>query len=313
MQQQRLILIKTTPYSETGHLYEHLYVTALNRYFLTRSLYTYLDYHVEAFTSGKGIIYFTITLYSDQAIACVDNVSRLKIDMTLIDTHVRQLALENGSTMDVADASKVHAELQRLDDEPWINIHDLEHINMQDKELPSDVLHVSDTTYRRSKMYVNVTFEGGNLLADKPELLVLFRQLSLLLLHNYTAALCNQTEAYSVQDDFYDYGDSASTINTYYVSAPSWDLPASVDIMQRVTQQIMHPSVLDKFALQMQANFSGQGSFSDPDDMQIYQETGLLIGTKGWQNLATSQNIASILARSSVEVKVGRKRTKISL
>lgn len=311
MKQKRLILLKTTSYPEVGHLYEHSYLTELRLYCSSHNLYPYLDYFVEACTYGSGIVYVTLFLYTPNAIARMNDLIDLKIDMHLLDQHLSQISLENKSKTEATSIIKMKHELSRIDSMPWKNIDSLGVLNLQDKKLPPDILQESSKPYRPTKLYVNIAIDGQKLFNDQPELLALFHQVSLFILHNIISVLCSNTSAYSSEDTFFDYGDAAALENVFYIDKTCDSVDDSLKIIRKTIEEIVSLNILSQLAKQISKSTYAEGDFYAPDDMRLYNETGLLVGHMGWTSLSTMQNISVVLSHMLIEVKTGRNYKKV--
>lgn len=316
MQQKQLILLKTTHHPEVGHLYEHMYITQLRQYFAENHLYAHLDYHVEGWTYGKGVIYLTVSLYTPAAVSCAADITAFTIDITdqeALSRHVLQLTLENGHHTDIPDAPALNKELQQLNESAWRNIDLLGIINLQQVRPESKVLVESTKIYKHADLVLRISIEDDELLASHPELLVLFHQLSWLLMHNYIASICSRTSAYSALDEFTDNGSSATLENTFYSDELSTDLDICVAAAQKSTDQILKQDVMKRFLDQLQTNSYEKGDFSRPDDTLIYQETGFFIGREGWVQLATLENSLLLLKNMSVSIDYKHQTTFMTL
>jgi hypothetical protein len=313
MRQKRLILLKVSPYTEVGHLYEHLYLTSLRQYFADNQLYSHLDYSIHAGTYENGVVYLEISLYTPAAITHKDEITKLPLNHSDISRHLRQISLENHHQTQPINQSELQEALKQLENRPWENIDELGVLNLQNMQPKTDLIKQTTTVYRRFRLHANIAIDGRKLFTHQPELLALFHQLSLFILHNYIDALCRQTGTYSSQDTFFDYGDAAALENTFYIDTAFDHFETCVDIAQNTLASILTHTVLTGFIEQLSINSYTNGDLSAPDDTRIYQETGLFIGSTGWQQLATTQNTKALLANMFFELKLGKNYHEIPL
>lgn len=306
MKQKRLILLKTTQFPEVGHLYEHIYLSSLRRYFHSHRLYAGLDYHIWAGTYSKGIIYFTIYLYTPEAVQHSDILLQRGLDTKAYEQYTQQISLEENRLIEIKNRSKLNDELSRIDAAPWRSIDSLDVINAHDNAHARDILQPSDKPFRRSNLHAEITIDGEGLLTAQPELLALFHQVSYFILDNMIAEVCRQTSAYSIKDTFYDYGSSAKLDNIFYIYKPAYDIGTYTAIVQNIAKEVVNPEILNKVIAKISTSSYEQGDFFAPDDNRIYQETGLFVGGSAWKQFASSGHIEAILPRISIGVRLGK-------
>lgn len=310
MQQQRLTLLKTTDHPEVGHLYEHAYIAGVRRYFASCGLHAYLDYDIQGWTFGKGVVYVTISLLTPGAMAQKDAVVSIKVDtVDEMAIYIKQIELENGYSMEITDNAELNNEIIRLDKLPWSDLDSLDVINLQDVTHGSDILRESQEKCKRDRFVVEVTVSKTAWLLSHPETLVLFRQLSWLLMHAYIASLCSQSRIYSAQDSFIDTNELASLKNVFYCDDTSFDFRQSAVAIKELTDNVVQDNVLDAFIWQLHKNSYNRADISCIDDVRMYQETGIFIGQAGWRRLATRENVSRLLEIMHVEVRLKKKKS----
>lgn len=316
MQQKQLILLKTTSHPEAGHLYEHLFISQVRHYFAQRQLYAHLDYHIEGWTYGKGVIYLIISLYTPDAISHakrLPSLDPLALDEKTLADHLYQITAENRHRTEASSHPELLDELARLSEAPWQSLDSLGILNLQDVHHESDLLVETKKSYKPSDLILDITATDEKTLSAHPELLALFHQLSWLLMHNYIAALCSQTGVYSAYDDFLDNGASATLSNTFYCDEKNRSIDEYSAIIQETTDQIIKTTVLQRFIGQLHANSYERGDLSRPDDLQIYQDTGLFVGQRGWREIATAENINHLLEKTTIDLKLKKQHSTMPI
>jgi hypothetical protein len=50
-----------------------------------------------------------------------------------------------------------------------------------------------------------------------------------------------------------------------------------------------------------------------PDELKIYESTGILIGTKGWKSIATEANLDKIIKNTSLKLTYGKEKQETKI
>ncbi len=275
-------------------------------------MYAHLDYDIQGWTFGKGAVYIILTLLTPDAVThenALRSIAVGAVDENELAMYIQQIGLENGRYMDIGSKRKLYNELARLDLAPWSDLDSLKVLNLQDVHHQSDILTESQERYHRSYFIVTVSTEEPSLSSARPELAVLFHQLSWLFMHNYIARLCSKTHVYSARDDFIDMGETAMLKNVFYSDISKLDFSQCVAEIKDVSSCVAQSDVLEEFIHQLRENSYNRADLTCPDDTRIYQETGIFIGREGWRQIATIDNVEKLIKGMCVELKVKNKHS----
>lgn len=302
-----MILIKQHNSHEVAHLYEHLFGMAVDDLFYDHKLFPYLDYEYVAKTI-RGVLYFSLVLHTIKARRLKSAIYGIRISVVdeTFYTAIIQLSTElkhNVSVVgnNIANWNAVREELLEIDKSPWQKIDDVDIIEPKLIKLIPGSLYIPRDKTALPIREISVRFAINGNLTNNKELLPLYSEISELMSENVRADLYSQFGLYSI-DVRRDYKNKAWEL-THIFNVVDINPPNRQSLSEAVENSLI--DLRDSGAFQRLTGQLRNADFNDtskasPGVHHIFKQTGLLVGEKGWQRIATTDNCDII--RSNIKV-----------
>jgi hypothetical protein len=312
---KRVLLIKTSNEIQLAHLYEHLYLMAVVEFFKAHGLFDYLDYWFSGKTYHGGFIYLNIHLYSPAA-------EQLAGELSGLNPSFEQEAIEGAAVQIVAekqhrlggDLELLEVALADLHNQPWQTMNELTLLDAR-RRRSRKVLWDTDAKVRTKEMRCELVLDT-EFARRRKDLLPLFDVVAHVLLDNLANEL---TDSY-----YYHMIGTASTYTKQVAKRThtfrGWlqSVPTLTDELEACklyVADMVRRGVAGRIAhfLQTSDYEAGEAVSTIPDELRLYEATGILVGAAGWHQIATESNIADILRRTSLQLTYGRERQQARL
>jgi hypothetical protein len=305
---KQLILLKRSNRIQLAHLYEHIFCGRLIAFMQARDLYQNIDYHLDAKTYNGGIIRLQVDLYVDRAVELAQAIPTLAIDFTEDDLLMaaNQLFAEDQEPVGGAGYLAVKKGLERLHGSGWETIDQFEDIDTKGLRRYAHPFYTAEgPRLPARKLHVALVLDQAATRSHRA-LLPLFQQLSGVMMANITSDLCDVHGYYSVEDVFKVHGSQARLSNLFRVGHADVTLGVDRDIALGVVAAMDKDGAFQRFVSQLRnVSYFDWEDFM-PDEQQVYEDTLIFIGAKGWQKIATVEHCELLLKHMSVELRFGR-------
>jgi hypothetical protein len=293
---KRLTLVKTSNNHNIAHLYEHIFCNQLEKLFIKNRLINYLDYHYDARTYYGGFIHIQILLFTPAAERVIGQLEQCNPSFDEHTTRMAELEImAEKQARAVGDLKKIVKSLQALHVTPWQHIDEVGVINTQDIRHASRVLRFYDAP-RSDFRLLSCTAS----LAREPDLTLevarpLFRITTDTILNNLTLML-TRDYAYFGYDKSWGYTSSSPrNVRKYRVYKQQVvQLVTITESYEDLIQTILKDRLVEKILAYI-GDASYEQPFGAPDELELYENSGLLVGGAGWREIATPENIMKIL------------------
>lgn len=316
-----MILIKQHNSQQVAHLYEHIFCVALDDFFYENKLFPYLDFDIVGRTF-RGVIYVKIHLYTDAAKRLAKKIPGVEIyfDEQKLNIAIIQLGAELQEVLGIAgegnDSKKILAEeLYVLDQQSWKDIDDVAVVDLHKAELIPGALYRVDgakklPTKKNEVLYsVDDAFTGSH-----RDVLPLFPDIAQLISASVRAVLYGQFGFYPDGFSFAPENQTAELVHSFRTAQ---SLKFSVNDVRVAVEDTIGELHKEKAferltgELGRVTDYDSDVIVSDP--YAVYERTGVIIGVKGWQQIATKENCDMILAHMKVTIKVGDESTSFNV
>lgn len=316
-----MILIKQHNSHHVARLYMHLFCMAVDNFFYNKRLFPYLDYDLST-RVVRGIIYVNISLYTPQANQLADELPRLKVPL---DNESRTIAIVQivadkkqffGVTgKKQPDFEALNKELIVLDDSSWQDVDKFDLVSPQDNQLVHGAFYPLPDRGEVAVSDVNVAFSLDKAFADvHGELLPLFWHLAMV-----TSAGIGR-ELY-VQVGFFGTGISRSPKNRATRLVRHYRATTEVALLTKDIRDMAEDVIVDldendayrRMTTELRSATHNKSKRMLPNPIYMYDRTGIILGAKGWQRIATDVNCNLILSHMKVTVSTGRNRASIKV
>jgi len=317
-----MILIKQHNSQQVAHLYEHLFCMAVDGFFYEASLYPYLDYDISARVFPGGLIYADIALHTPDAKALKDKVTSISIaldDRSLNAATIQlmsELEQSLGVTGDKApDFDAVRKELGVIDSSPWNDIDEVDLIDSRSIRLVAGSIYLTKEKKEMPARRVRVSFSLSQGFADAHlDLLPVFWLLARLMSANVLAALYSRDGFYGKGISHTPKGRTTRLIHDFNI-VPHYplDLKAVLATIEDALLDLHDTGAFTRLIADLHSISHGNSNHIFPDPEYMFNRTGLLLGTKGWNRIATDENCNLILSHMKVTVSTGRNRASVKV
>lgn len=316
---QQLTLIKSHPCIQLGHLYEHLYMRQLNEFFYSKGLFKYTDYAAQGTTYDQGgAIVVEISLYTKATQQLAAKLADIQVPCTAgspaILLALDQMIAEEAYQLHFSSTQSLVRGLQEISALPWQSIDEFDILDTTSVRRKGTPIRLTSTPSRRPRT-LHVSLELDTKFgADNRQLAPLFNIVARTFLHTigfklvstlgcYSDSLHGQIRPLRVHHELLVAPHIKDTVN----------LSTVVDLSQEVIRHMVTNGVLERTASDLQTIDYSHRSHTAPDYEKLLHETGVLIGTQGWQTIATIDTIRRILEHMTLEVKYGRLKRSVRL
>lgn len=283
---KRLTLVKTTNNPNVAHLYEHIFCYALNKFFRNHNLFSYVDYHYDAKTYSEGFIHLNILLFTQESEVLADELGKLELslDNESISIAIFEIMAEKKIVL-YPNFDKLEKLLLQIDAQPWQPIADLAIHSPSSNERTSAVLEKGDTKTSDFKtMRIVASLKKND---EERYTQALFIILSNALLNNITDTLADRFACFGYAQTVANDDSNIKLTREYRVYAKIARTHTEyISACEDVIASMLEYGVKHKLAQYLQ-NSSYSVAFNAPDELAIYEDTGLLIGGEGWRQLVS--------------------------
>lgn len=305
---KNIILIKFCNNIQLAHLYEHLFIKSINDLFYSNGLLKFLDYSLSGTTYNNGIIAVDCILYINDTKNLIAQIKLLQIDLginnNLVDIALNQIIAEESFKIHVTNKDKLLNSLIELDKTPWENIEKLEIFNMKTARVKPDPIYLTKVPQKITrKLRISLILDD----IHNNDILPLYSFLSQIIMFTLINKLTWHEGMYSSTEmsmnknlRFDCYLDAhrmiSKSINIDEVLQMSKSVLNDLNktsINNRVIKSLTDLSFIDAICMQ-------------PDYERILLDTKILIGLRGWQQIATLSNMQKIYENISIEIKFGK-------
>ncbi|MCX4699000.1 hypothetical protein [Streptomyces sp. NBC_01373] len=313
-----MILFKQHSATGAAHLYEHLFGAAIDDFFYSHRLSPYVDYSFHARTLTGGIVYVDVRFHTEEAKALADQIKGItvRLDTQSITTTVTQVIAELEKAFKITwGVEEIQKELSEIEEKPWQDFADFDELDPKAITIDAGAFYTLKNAERLPSLNLRTNFTLDQDFADSHrELLPLFWQLARLMNANAKATLHVTTTAYT-KNVAHTNTDKTTRLTHDYFIHRDIHLKASqvLDVACDAIRDLQQTDGIRRFVTNLR-----EGSDSDPyrlapNPVTVFDQSGILIGAKGWSRITTDENCKLILSHMKVSVSVGGKRASIDV
>lgn len=290
----KLTLIKITETFQLSHLYEHLFVAALDSFMRCKGWFQPIDYTVDARTYMNGVIIIDIelapTTIEKDTIKLIKAVT-IRNEETAIRTAIKQIEAEKRATVSYESIHTIQKLLASIEGKPWLDADQIDVINLTDAHAADNDLFIKEaqpTAVQTVTIYLSSTSKNS-------ETLPLFRIIGGSLLASLGHDLSDNHGMFVTSGTFItdEHDRLRLMLETTDVDITEKDVQ---EMIEDIIEDMRGHAVQQRLSSQLQNNsyLSDSGS-SLPSLIGTMENTGYIVGSKGWSRLATEANISSAL------------------
>lgn len=301
-----IIRIKQSPAVQLAHLYEHIYCAQLEKMLNDRGIFPYLDYELVGHTYQPGIVYVSIQLLTSKAQKIADSITNLETDFSdaAISIAASQIMAEKQYGYVSEGMDVVRRSLQSLDELPWQDLDTLRTLDLQGVRRKSKPYYL-DTTNKlpATTLHVDVTLDT-DFQRKSLALTPLFKQVALVVSDYLQSNIADTCGYYSIEGHYTQNKTFAKYSCPFLVpNGHDADLAEISRTTQTAVATLRQKGAFDRLADELGSISYRHRPTLAPDPRQTFIDSGIFVGAKGWQELATPENIEAILAHTYLTVR----------
>ena len=306
-------IVKYHPCVQLAHAYEHLFVSTVTEYLYQHNRYKLLDYSLNGETYESGVIVINGECYNNESEKLLNNIATMKADLESeksgylpVAQAISQIGAEEPNMLYISSPEEVIKELEKLNAKSWKNI-DSVNLLPDAKAANKDVVDLIYTTNQLSN--VNSPLELNIEIKDQPmEICALWYELARFIGLSVGQKICHNFSTYFSGEHVNNDGATMTYTATFSVnrhSQPEISLEEVTLLSRKTINEIITPNVLMRFSTYLSSVSYSHNPHFAPDIAYIAQNIGMLVGSQGWKNISTPDNMKKILQTVSYNLHCG--------
>lgn len=311
---RQIILVKPTQQRQLAHLYEHLYYDALVLHFKKQNLLSYLDYSLHA-TTHADFIHIEISLYTPKAEmqARVLHNLEVAINEDSIKRAFVEIIAEKERHLESAysELTPVIALLKEIHLVSWKKIEEISSVASAGRK-PSQIVTITNKQAAVKSMRCDLIVDG-DFIKTQRHLLPLFSIVARVIHDNLMDELSFKHSYYFV-DSLRTYTKRIAKETHVYVAlkAATPQLTHEKDTCKDFIMELLEKDMIPLTVAHL-TNLIYSIPQVAPDEIQIYEATGQLIGAEGWREVSTEENILEVLRHTSLQLVYGKEKQVLKI
>lgn len=300
-------LLKNHPSVQLAHLYEHLFSISIKSHMYRLGLFRYVDFslHCTTFEQG-GLIEVDLDLHAPRAKRQGAKIPELPVDLNdnTVGMALLQLLAEEKSPVYIKSLVTAKKALKELAAQPWQSIQELEVFEARTAHLRSGPIYIADGSQPRAQKITTSLALEHNFVLNHGHLLPLFHQVATLIILNTHDQLSIKNGLY-FRNLYWQSRTLQANLLSHRTNPIAIDLNRLADDQLKTVKYISKHNGFTRLKDWLQ-NLSYASDATDaPETNKAYLETGVYIGPKGWQKIATEQNIFLLLKHTNLRMRCG--------
>lgn len=308
-------IVKYHPCVQLAHAYEHLFVSTITEYLYQHNRYKLLDYSLNGETYESGVIVINGECYNNESEKLLNNIATMEADLGSeksgylpVAQAISQIGAEEPNMLYIGNPERVIKELKKLNTKSWKNIDSVS-LLPDTKAANEDIVDLIYPTNQLSN--INSPLELNIEIKYQPlQICALWCELARFIGLSVGQRICHNFSTYFSNEHIDNDGVTMTYTATFSVNRYSQseiDLEEVALLSRKTINDVITPDVLMRFSTYLSsASYSHNPHFA-PDISYTAHNLGVLIGSQGWKNIATSDNIKKILQAVSYSLLYGNR------
>lgn len=292
-----------------------IYLRQVVRLFKERKLLNYLDYAYRGKTYHGGFIWVEIILYSEEAKNAINDIQFLKLsfDNNSIENSLKEIIAEKKVIFSGKDNESVIKYLQQIDATPWCPIEQFSSFDAHDHRKSRKLMWATDTAAKTRQLRCELLLDNSYASSNR-ELLPLFRIVASAILDNLASELAENNSylmtTNSPKQPLESGIKSGMIFRIWQKAEPDWI--TILNTCKTGISDMLNAGFISKTQLLLRDDVVDQEQ-ALIDELDIYENSLVLIGKIGWQTIATKDNILSILKHTTLRLTKGREARTLKI
>lgn len=296
-------IVKYHPCVQLAHAYEHLFVSTITEYLYQHNRYKLLDYSLNGETYESGVIVINGECYNAESEKILNNITAMKADLGSeksgylpVAQAISQIGAEEPNILYISSPEEVIKELEKLNAKSWKSIDSVS-LLPDTKAANEDIVDLIYPTNQLSN--INSPLELNIEIKDQPMgICALWYELARFIGLSVGQKICHNFSTYFSGEHVNNDGATMTYTATFSVnrhSQPEISLEEVTLLSRKTINEIITPNVLMRFSTYLSSVSYSHNPHFAPDISYIAQNIGMLVGSQGWKNISTPDNMKKIL------------------
>jgi hypothetical protein len=312
--EMRIRLYKIYPKPVTNHIYEHLFVTTMWRYFDSKGLINGIDYSYTATAFHGGLICLDLDLYSLDAQNLVPQISKLNVstDKNSLISAITEVCAENEQRFsgNQSDLDALENDIAVLNSITWDDIENTEVITMKNIKLHKNgdlsLKDMASSSFSNALMSVSV---ASDFIKHNKSLVPLIKIIQGLLVRRLGYEVIPETLGWYA----YDFTTDQAASYVHLHARKTAEVDASVAM--RACKKYLKTYITDEYVSDLQSKLSkiNADTYFNLDHYGLYEDHNIIFGQKYLQSTDVLSSIDTVLENIVVKVSYRGKKIEESL
>lgn len=307
---KNLVLIKQHSTVQLAHLYEHIFLSQVNKMLYDKGLFKWLDFSISGSTHEQGgVVVVDYQAYNEQAAEMIPVIKSFKtqINEQKVQTALQQIYAEEEYEVFISDQKKTLEELHSIASASWQDLDEIGAIDTRGLRRRAQPVYLTHDPAPQPTI-VKISLELNQEFAlDNRASVAVFATVARFILFSSAYNLATNTGSYNA--DIYSSNDGLRvTTELHFSGTPSLLDKESIssDILSSIEHIKKHGGI-ERLSKDLRSVSYLDNSHKAPDFERTLLESGVLLGSKGWAENASTEKILEIIENSRLVVSVSRK------
>lgn len=311
---RQISLLKQCNSVQLGHLYEHIFYAHLDTRLREKGFYQPLDYDIYAATYEGGMIHIELIIYADELSSfSIEDVEELAVSFSEahIATAIDQIIAEKELPVGYESFDILCTLLNNLHAEPWRDLDEFGFVDTKSLRQSYKGFYISEGQPVKSRKLIAYLTIDKEFIKNNRQLSPLFRQVAGLIMQNFSLDLAD-SQGYFVASSAYLMTESTKIKSEFRVGNILVNTEEDIQYCVDIVKELYDNNAFTRLVNVLQRVSYKQEWWKAPNMEATYEDTAIFIGSEGWKEIATLENIDLLLKQMSIELRFGKQYTRVS-
>lgn len=311
--EQHLTILKVGIPFHAAHLYEHIFCAALSGFFTSNGLFLRADYFLQGVTYKPGIVLISIVCVTERAKALLPEVPNVDISELSLNMALLQVSAETHVSISY-DKPKLLTILANAHTQPWHSLEQYYSFDSYRKSFYTSAVKMKNAPKRAFKHLDCELILDPSFAKHRRDILPLFRSVAPFAVENVTQEL-DAGFGYYYLDEYEDYDNGKVKFGAELCRSRNGEdkLTSELETCKIYLTGMLSKEVRNRFTDTLKQYGPAKLGSVAKSVSSTYEWTSIIVGGKGWQEMATEKNIKKILEHTTLQLVSGREKQLLKL
>lgn len=234
------------------------------------------------------------------------------IDIDLCDNNIgigiNQIIAEKNSPLSSRHSSKISQRLHDIHETKWIKIDDLGFYDAKEQKINYSALYLSEGKTKNPRLDIVINFNN-----DDRKLLPLFRHIAHFIMANVQSEICIQYGAFGEATKLVSKSNNTRLIDNLRMGLSKPDIKDINSTVKDTLIVLSKNMTYDRLIEEIKNTKYARQPYYTKEIENTYIDTLCIVGSRGWKEIATKDNLQKILDNTKIEIHYAKQRSNISL